>query len=100
MVIINSPLCLSSTGVHSVLVALMASKAEVRYSASITDPQRIAEFIRELGFTATVMENYEGSDGTLELVVSFSALYLLIFDQFFYQQEFVDNVSLFNRSEG
>ncbi|XP_067241092.1 copper-transporting ATPase 1 [Chanodichthys erythropterus] len=56
-------------GVHSVLVALMASKAEVRYSPSVTDPQRIAEFIRELGFTATVMENYEGSDGTLELVV-------------------------------
>ncbi|XP_048031662.1 copper-transporting ATPase 1 [Megalobrama amblycephala] len=56
-------------GVHSVLVALMASKAEVRYSPSITDPQRIAEFIRELGFTAAVMENYEGSDGTLELVV-------------------------------
>ncbi|KAL0175571.1 hypothetical protein M9458_027901, partial [Cirrhinus mrigala] len=44
-------------------------KAEVRYSPSIIDPQRIAEFIRELGFTATVMENYDGSDGTLELVV-------------------------------
>ncbi|XP_059377243.1 copper-transporting ATPase 1-like isoform X2 [Carassius carassius] len=56
-------------GVHSVLVALMAGKAEVRYSASIIDPQRIAEFIRELGFTASVMEDYDGSDGTLELVV-------------------------------
>lgn len=56
-------------GVHSVLVALMASKAEVRYSPSIIDPQRIAEFIQELGFTASVMENYDGSDGTLELVV-------------------------------
>ncbi|XP_052470901.1 copper-transporting ATPase 1 [Carassius gibelio] len=56
-------------GVHSVLVALMAGKAEVRYSPSIIDPQRIAEFIRELGFTASVMEDYDGSDGTLELVV-------------------------------
>ncbi|XP_026137016.1 copper-transporting ATPase 1 [Carassius auratus] len=56
-------------GVHSVLVALMASKAEVRYSPSVIDPQRIAEFIRELGFTASVMEDYDGSDGTLELVV-------------------------------
>uniref|UniRef100_A0A671RBY2 P-type Cu(+) transporter n=1 Tax=Sinocyclocheilus anshuiensis TaxID=1608454 RepID=A0A671RBY2_9TELE len=56
-------------GVHSVLVALMASKAEVRFSPSIIDPQRIAEFIRELGFMASVMENYDGSDGTLELVV-------------------------------
>ncbi|XP_051514140.1 copper-transporting ATPase 1-like isoform X1 [Myxocyprinus asiaticus] len=56
-------------GIHSVLVALMASKAEVRYSPSIIDPQRIAECIRELGFTATVMEDYDESDGTLELVV-------------------------------
>lgn len=55
------------------MVALMASKAEVRYSPSITDPQRIAECIRELGFTATVMENYDGSDGVVELVVSMSA---------------------------
>ncbi|XP_056625431.1 copper-transporting ATPase 1 [Triplophysa dalaica] len=56
-------------GIHSVLVALMASKAEVRYSPSITDPPSIAECIRELGFTATVMEDYDGSDGVLELVV-------------------------------
>uniref|UniRef100_A0A672SLM0 P-type Cu(+) transporter n=1 Tax=Sinocyclocheilus grahami TaxID=75366 RepID=A0A672SLM0_SINGR len=56
-------------GVHSVLVALMAGKAEVRYSPSIIDPQRVAEFIRELGFTAAVMEDCDGSDGNLELVV-------------------------------
>lgn len=56
-------------GIHSVLVALMASKAEVRYSPSVIDPLRIAELIRELGFTATVMDNYDGSDGSLELVV-------------------------------
>ncbi|XP_052010785.1 copper-transporting ATPase 1-like [Xyrauchen texanus] len=56
-------------GIHSILVALMASKAEVRYSPSIIDPQRIARCIRELGFTATVMEDYDETDGTLELVV-------------------------------
>ncbi|XP_026883643.2 copper-transporting ATPase 1 [Electrophorus electricus] len=56
-------------GVHSVLVALMASKAEVRYNPATIDPLRIAECIRELGFTASVMENYDGSDGNLELVV-------------------------------
>uniref|UniRef100_A0A8C1G6E5 P-type Cu(+) transporter n=1 Tax=Cyprinus carpio TaxID=7962 RepID=A0A8C1G6E5_CYPCA len=69
MAVFNVASCVFSSGVHSVLVALMASKAEVRYSPSIIDPQRIAEFIRELGFTASVMENYDGSDGTLELVV-------------------------------
>uniref|UniRef100_A0A667ZB74 P-type Cu(+) transporter n=1 Tax=Myripristis murdjan TaxID=586833 RepID=A0A667ZB74_9TELE len=56
-------------GIYSVLVALMASKAEVRYSPDVIDPLRIAECVRELGFTASVMENYEGSDGNLELVV-------------------------------
>lgn len=48
----------------------MASKAEVRYNADLIDPLRIAECVKELGFTASVMENYEGSDGNLELVVS------------------------------
>ncbi|KAF4081055.1 hypothetical protein AMELA_G00157060 [Ameiurus melas] len=59
----------SEPGIHSVLVALMASKAEVRYNPGVIDPLRIAECIKELGFTASVMENYDGSNGTLELVV-------------------------------
>jgi Cu+-exporting ATPase len=57
-------------GIYSVLVALMASKAEVRYNPEVMDPLKIAEYVRELGFTASVMEDYEGSDGSLELVVS------------------------------
>uniref|UniRef100_A0A1A7X568 P-type Cu(+) transporter n=3 Tax=Iconisemion striatum TaxID=60296 RepID=A0A1A7X568_9TELE len=56
-------------GIYSVLVALMASKAEVRYNPNVMDPLKIAECIKELGFTASVMEDYEGSDGNLELVV-------------------------------
>lgn len=48
----------------------MASKAEVRYNPEVMDPLKIAEYVREMGFTASVMENYEGSDGSLELVVS------------------------------
>lgn len=48
----------------------MASKAEVRYNPEVTEPMKIAECVKELGFTASVMENYEGSDGNLELVVS------------------------------
>lgn len=59
----------NETGIYSVLVALMASKAEVRYNPDLVDPLKIAECVRELGFTASVMENYEGSDGNLELVV-------------------------------
>ncbi|XP_058505927.1 copper-transporting ATPase 1 [Solea solea] len=56
-------------GIYSVLVALMASKAEVRYNPEVIDPVKVAECVIELGFTASVMENYEGSDGNLELVV-------------------------------
>uniref|UniRef100_A0A452HUI8 Copper-transporting ATPase 1 n=1 Tax=Gopherus agassizii TaxID=38772 RepID=A0A452HUI8_9SAUR len=55
-------------GICSVLVALMAGKAEVRYDPAIIQPSVIAGLIRELGFGATVMENYDG-DGILELVV-------------------------------
>uniref|UniRef100_H2LMA7 P-type Cu(+) transporter n=1 Tax=Oryzias latipes TaxID=8090 RepID=H2LMA7_ORYLA len=55
--------------IYFVLVALMASKAEVRYNPEVIDPPRIVECVKELGFTASVMENYEGSDRNLELVV-------------------------------
>ncbi|XP_044161666.1 copper-transporting ATPase 1 [Bufo gargarizans] len=56
-------------GIHSVLVALMAGKAEVRYNPMIIQPADIAELIQELGFEATVLENYDEGDGVLELVV-------------------------------
>lgn len=48
----------------------MAGKAEVRYDPSVIQPSHVAELIRELGFGATVLENYDEGDGVLELVVS------------------------------
>ncbi|XP_061862838.1 copper-transporting ATPase 1 [Colius striatus] len=56
-------------GIHSILVALMAGKAEVRYNPAVIHPAAIAELIRELGFGASVMENCGEGDGVLELVV-------------------------------
>uniref|UniRef100_A0A452V0I8 Copper-transporting ATPase 1 n=1 Tax=Ursus maritimus TaxID=29073 RepID=A0A452V0I8_URSMA len=56
-------------GIYSVLVALMAGKAEVRYNPAVIQPPVIAEFIRELGFGATMIENADEGDGVLELVV-------------------------------
>ncbi|XP_009870710.1 PREDICTED: copper-transporting ATPase 1 [Apaloderma vittatum] len=56
-------------GIHSILVALMAGKAEVRYNPAVIHPSAIAELIQELGFGATVMENCGEGDGILELVV-------------------------------
>ncbi|XP_055249777.1 copper-transporting ATPase 1 isoform X3 [Moschus berezovskii] len=57
-------------GIYSVLVALMAGKAEVRYNPAVIQPPVIAELIRELGFGAIVIENADEGDGVLELVVS------------------------------
>ncbi|KAK1167374.1 copper-transporting ATPase 1-like [Acipenser oxyrinchus oxyrinchus] len=56
-------------GIFSVLVALMAGKAEVRYNPAVIEPAGVAELINELGFGASVLENYDGSDGNLELVI-------------------------------
>ncbi|KAM9324076.1 copper-transporting ATPase 1 [Gastrophryne carolinensis] len=56
-------------GIYSVLVGLMAGKAEVRYNPVIIQPAVIAELIQELGFEATVLENSDEGDGVLELVV-------------------------------
>ncbi|XP_068818546.1 copper-transporting ATPase 1 isoform X2 [Capricornis sumatraensis] len=56
-------------GIYSVLVALMAGKAEVRYNPALIQPPVIAELIRELGFGAIVIENADEGDGVLELVV-------------------------------
>ena len=44
-------------GVKSILVALMAAKAEVDYNPSRTTPSRVAEAISSLGFPTSVLEN-------------------------------------------
>lgn len=58
------------SGILSVLVALMAGKAEIKYNPEVIQPLEIAQLIHNLGFGATVMEDYTGSDGDIELIVS------------------------------
>ena len=60
-------------GILSVLVALMAGKAEVKYNPEVIQPLEIAKLVQDLGFEAAVMEDYTGSDGDLELMVSTAA---------------------------
>ncbi|XP_004399513.1 PREDICTED: copper-transporting ATPase 2 isoform 3 [Odobenus rosmarus divergens] len=57
-------------GILSVLVALMAGKAEVKYNPEVIQPLEIAQLIRDLGFEAAVMEDYTDSDGDLELIIT------------------------------
>ncbi|XP_065389344.1 copper-transporting ATPase 2 isoform X5 [Macaca fascicularis] len=57
-------------GVLSVLVALMAGKAEVKYDPEVIQPLEIAQLIQDLGFEAAVMEDSAGSDGNIELTIT------------------------------
>uniref|UniRef100_A0A8C2S7T4 P-type Cu(+) transporter n=1 Tax=Capra hircus TaxID=9925 RepID=A0A8C2S7T4_CAPHI len=57
-------------GILSVLVALMAGKAEVKYNPEAIQPLEIAKLVQDLGFEAAVMEDYTGSDGDLELMIT------------------------------
>ncbi|XP_067944060.1 copper-transporting ATPase 1-like isoform X2 [Watersipora subatra] len=56
-------------GVKSVLVALIAGKAEIQYDASYILPGQIANKVNDLGFEATVID--EGTtQGIVELMIS------------------------------
>ena len=56
------------TGVHHILVALMAAKAEVQFDPARVLPNQIANSITDLGFPSTVIEDETGA-GTIELEV-------------------------------
>ncbi|XP_060556609.1 copper-transporting ATPase 1-like isoform X2 [Ruditapes philippinarum] len=57
-------------GIKSVIVALLAQKAEVKYDASYILPSQIANKISSLGFNSTVMESESAGQGTVELNIS------------------------------
>ncbi|XP_018411947.1 PREDICTED: copper-transporting ATPase 2 [Nanorana parkeri] len=57
-------------GIVSVLVALMAGKAEVRYIGDRIEPTEIAQLIENLGFGAVVLEDCTAADGCIELVIT------------------------------
>uniref|UniRef100_A0AAY4C2C9 P-type Cu(+) transporter n=1 Tax=Denticeps clupeoides TaxID=299321 RepID=A0AAY4C2C9_9TELE len=61
---------LKHRGVASVLVSLMAGKAEVRYDPRVLDAAGVSRLILDLGFGATLMEDSAISDGKLDLSVT------------------------------
>ena len=75
----NSCIPYSSLGIHKVLVALMAQKAEVVFDPAYIMPSQIANHIVYIGFEAVVMENDAGGEKTVELQVrqSDGIVYLL-----------------------
>ncbi|XP_016156068.1 PREDICTED: copper-transporting ATPase 2 [Ficedula albicollis] len=57
-------------GIVSVLVALMAGKAEIKYKPELIQPLEIAQLIQNLGFEATIMENDAETEGQVELLIT------------------------------
>uniref|UniRef100_A0A8C5SYE9 Copper-transporting ATPase 2 n=5 Tax=Passeriformes TaxID=9126 RepID=A0A8C5SYE9_9PASS len=57
-------------GIVSVLVALMAGKAEIKYKPELIQPLEIVQLIQNLGFEATIMEDKAETEGQVELLIS------------------------------
>ncbi|NWR55020.1 ATP7B ATPase, partial [Bucorvus abyssinicus] len=57
-------------GIVSVLVALMAGKAEIKYKPELIQPLEIAQLIQNLGFEATVIEDHAETEGSVELLIT------------------------------
>ncbi|KAM9172850.1 copper-transporting ATPase 2 [Pangshura tecta] len=57
-------------GIVSVLVALMAGKAEIKYKPESIQPLEIVQLIQNLGFNATVIEDHTATDGNAELIIT------------------------------
>ncbi|XP_051782211.1 copper-transporting ATPase 2 isoform X2 [Erpetoichthys calabaricus] len=61
---------LKHPGITSVLVALMAGKAEVKYRPEFIDPLQITEQIKGLGFGASIMDDQSLTEGKLDLAIT------------------------------
>lgn len=57
-------------GIHSIMVSLMAQKAEVVYDPAYVLPSQIASKIEDLGFNASVMEGEVSGQGVVELTIT------------------------------
>ncbi|XP_037552419.1 copper-transporting ATPase 2 [Nematolebias whitei] len=61
---------LKHKGVTSVLVSLMAGKAEVKYDPAVLNAAAVTQLIQDLGFGAKLMEDNAVTRGELNLLVS------------------------------
>ncbi|KAJ8707875.1 hypothetical protein PYW07_011552 [Mythimna separata] len=69
--------CTKLYGVHSILVALLAAKAEVRYAPNKISAADVANCITELGFPSSVISDADGS-GQRDLHVAVRTLSIFL----------------------
>ena len=55
----------------------MAQKAEVKYDPAYILPSQIANKINNLGFNASVLDNDNNGQGSIELMVGMAEFFLL-----------------------
>ncbi|XP_047210714.1 copper-transporting ATPase 2 isoform X2 [Girardinichthys multiradiatus] len=60
---------LKHKGIVSVLVSLMAGKAEVKYDPNLLDPAGVTQFIEDIGFGAKLLEDNAVTHGKLDLQI-------------------------------
>uniref|UniRef100_A0A3Q2D1E6 P-type Cu(+) transporter n=1 Tax=Cyprinodon variegatus TaxID=28743 RepID=A0A3Q2D1E6_CYPVA len=61
---------LKHKGIISVLVSLMAGKAEVKYDPNLLDPAGVSQLIEDLGFGAELLEDNAVTQGKLDLQIT------------------------------
>ena len=57
-------------GVHSIVIALLAAKADVKYDSSQISAQELANSISELGFPTSVIDEGGSGEGSIEVMVN------------------------------